>query len=277
MCPTETLAAMRHPEISRRSILKFGLGGAAAVAALAAGGAEAAAVQPTEFRRVRDLTHILSPAFPLFPGAPHPFEIEVAVTHEANGYYGSVITYWEHSGTHMDAPVHFAPEGLYVDQIPASSLVVPAVVIDISERAARDQDTVVTPDDILAWERRHGRLPRKAVVLMDSGWEARVGSVEAYRNADASGVMHFPGFGKEAIDFLLSERRIAGIGVDTLSLDHGASTDFAVHFTPLPTNRWGLENLANLRSIPRAGATLFVGAPRVALGSGGPCRVFAVW
>ena len=82
---------------------------------------------------------------------------------------------------------------------------------------------------------------------------------------------------RDAVDFLLAERDAAGIGVDTLSLDHGPSTTFAVHFTWLSANRWGLENLANLESIPPSGATLFVGAPRVAGGSGGPSRVMAVW
>jgi len=275
MCPPETLASMRSPEISRRNLLKFGLG-AAVAAALPVGSAQAATVRRTTFRNVADLTHVLGTQFPLFPGAA-PFRIQQAVSHDKDGYYGSILTYWEHSGTHMDAPVHFAPNGLFVDQLRIENLVVPAVVINMTEKVRRDPDAVVTPDDIRAWERRYGRIPDNAAVLMASGWGARAGSVEAFRNTDSSGVMHFPGFGKEAIDFLLTERRIAGIGVDTLSLDHGPSTTFAVHYTILPTNRWGLENLANLESIPPSGATLFVGAPKIASGSGGPTRVMAVW
>ncbi len=275
MCPPETLASMRSPEISRRNLLKFGLG-AAVAAALPVGSAQAATVRRTTFRNVLDLTHVLGTQFPLFPGAA-PFRIQPAVSHDKDGYYGSILTYWEHSGTHMDAPVHFAPNGLFVDQLPVENLVVPAVVINITDKVRRDPDAVVTPDDIRAWERRYGRIPDNAAVLMASGWGARAGSVEAFRNTDSSGVMHFPGFGKEAIDFLLTERRISGIGVDTLSLDHGPSTTFAVHYTLLPTNRWGLENLANLEAIPPSGATLFVGAPKIAAGSGGPTRVMAVW
>lgn len=275
MCPPETLASMRSPEISRRNLLKFGLG-AAVAAALPLGSAQAATVRRTTFRQVLDLTHVLGTQFPLFPGAA-PFRIQQAVSHDKDGYYGSILTYWEHSGTHMDAPVHFAPNGLFVDQLKVEHLVVPAVVINITEKVRRDPDSVVTPDDIRAWERRYGRIPDNAAVLMASGWGARAASVEAFRNTDSSGVMHFPGFGKDAIDFLLTERRISGIGVDTLSLDHGPSTTFAVHYTLLPTNRWGLENLANLESIPPSGATLFVGAPKIAAGSGGPTRVMAVW
>jgi kynurenine formamidase len=277
MCLPETLGAMQDPTISRRSLLKLGLGSVAAAAALSLNSAQAAPVRPTRFSNVMDLTHVLGPDMPTFPNTPAGFSIRTAVAHKENGYYGSILTYWEHVGTHMDAPVHFAPDSLYVDQIKPESLIVPAVVIDITEKAKRDPAAVVTPDDIRAWERRYGRVPRNAAVLMASGWGARAGSTEAFRNADASGVMQFPGFGKEAIDFLLVERDAAGIGVDTLSLDHGPSTTFAVHFTWLSSKRWGLENLANLESIPPSGATLFVGAPKVAGGSGGPSRVMAVW
>jgi len=276
MCPPRVLAAFQDPAVSRRNLLRLGLGLGAAAAAVAARPAGAAQVRPTRFSNVRDLTHLLGPNFPSFDNAP-AFRIETAVTHAANGYYGSNITYWEHIGTHMDAPVHFAPNGLFVDQIAPESLVVPAAVVDISERAARDPDTVVTPDDILAWERRHGRLPDGAAVLMVSGWGEKVGSAAAFRNPDSAGVMHFPGFGKAAVDFLLAERNVSGIGVDTLSLDHGPSANFEVHYTWLSTNRWGLENLSNLNAIPPVGATIFVGAPKVAAGSGGPSRVMAVW
>lgn len=276
MCPPDALASLACPDISRRSLLKFGLGAAAAALALPLSSAHAATVRRTTFSNVADLTHVLGPGFPSFPGSA-PFTITTAVTHAKEGYYGSILNYWEHIGTHMDAPVHFAPDGLFVDQLAVENLVVPAAVLNVAEKVQRDPDYVVTPDDIRAWERRYGRLPDNAAVLMASGWGARAGSVEAFRNVDGGGVMHFPGFGKDAVDFLLTERRIAGIGVDTLSLDHGPSTDFATHFTLLSTNRWGLENLANLEAIPPSGATLFVGAPKVAAGSGGPTRAMAVW
>ena len=278
MCPPATLKAIANPALSRRAMLKMGLyaTAAAATAGIAATPAEAAPVRPTRFSNVLDLTHILGPDTPLFSDEDPSFSIKPFVTHES-GYYGNVISYWEHVGTHMDAPIHFDPQGLFVDQIAPQNLVVPAVVINITAKAQRDPDALVTPDDIRAYERRYGRIPTNAAVLLASGWGARIGSKVTHRNADASGVMHFPGFGKEAVDFLIAERSVAGIGVDTLSLDHGPSTTFAVHYTWLSTARWGLENLANLEAIPPSGATLFVGAPRIASGSGGPSRVLAVW
>src|SRR5688572_2254915 len=191
MCLPETLAALQDSSISRRSLFKFGLGAAAATAALAVGGAEAAPVKPTHFSNVLDLTHLLGPNMPGFPGAPSPFKIETAVTYQKDGYYGSVITMWEHTGTHMDAPAHFAPNGMYVDQIKPESLIVPAVVLDLRAKAAKDPAMVVTPDDIRAWERRYGRVPNNAAVLMSTDWGMRIGSTETYRNTDSSGVMHF--------------------------------------------------------------------------------------
>lgn len=278
MCPPQALKSLADPALSRRAMLKLGLSAsAAAAAALAVRPAEAAPVQPTRFSNVLDLTHVLGTNMPLFSDADPPFSIEPFVTHEGAGYYGNVVSYWEHVGTHMDAPIHFDPKGLFVDQIAPQNLVVPAAVINITAKAERDPDALVTPDDILAYERRYGRLPTNAAVLMASGWGARIGSTTRHRNADASGVMHFPGFGKEAVDFLIAERNVAGIGVDTLSIDHGPSTNFAVHYTWLSTGKWGLENVGNLEAIPPSGATLFVGAPKVASGSGGPSRILAVW
>jgi kynurenine formamidase len=104
-----------------------------------------------------------------------------------------------------------------------------------------------------------------------------VGDPAAFRNPDASGVLHFPGFGKPALDWLLDRRRITGIGVDTLSLDHGASTTFDVHLTLLRADKYGIENLANLSKIPPRGAIAYVGLVPLEEGSGGPCRVIANW
>jgi len=265
-------------EVSRRGFLR--LAGAATVATVGAqllGATQALAAPVTpRFRRVQDLTHTLKPTFPSFSGQP-VFKSDVAVTVKKDGFYGLNISYFEHIGTHMDAPAHFGDGAPTVERLGPGVLIAPVAVIHVHERAAQDPDTRVTADDIRAWERRYGRLPRGAAVFMHSGWESRVGSFQAFRNPDASGTMHFPGFHPNAVEFLLAERDAVGIGVDTLSLDFGASKDFKTHVTWLPAGRWGLENLANLARIPPSGAWVFVGAPKVAGGSGGPCRVFAMW
>src|SRR5581483_7293788 len=180
-------------------------------------------------------------------------------------------------GTHLDAPAHFAPQGVTADRLGASSLVVPAAVIDIRERARKEADAAVTVDDLKAWEKKHGRLPKQCGVFLCSGWDEKAGDAKAFLGQDDSKVLHFPGFSKEACAFLLREREVAGLAVDTLSLDVGASKDFAVHKLWLGAGKWGLECVANLSKLPPAGATVFVGAPKVRGASGGPTRVLAVW
>ena len=150
-------------------------------------------------------------------------------------------------------------------------------MIDIAGRAARDPDTVVTVDDLRTFERRHGRIPRNAVVLMDSGWAAKVGDPAAYRNPDPSGTLHFPGFGAEAAEWLVRRRGIRGVGVDTLSTDPGTSATFDTHVILAEADRYGLENLNNLDRIPKRGATIVVGLIPYQEGSGGQARILASW
>jgi kynurenine formamidase len=136
---------------------------------------------------------------------------------------------------------------------------------------------MVEVDDLRRAERKHGRIPKGALVAMDSGWDVRAVSEEAYRNPDASGVYHFPGFSLEAVEWLIDHRRMAAIGVDTLSLDPGNSTTFDVHVNLLASDRYGLEGLANLGKVKASGARAFVGVIPWEDGSGGPARVWAAW
>lgn len=230
------------------------------------------------FRRVTDLTHHLSPEFPVFP-AFQPMQVKPQVTIEKDGFFAQRWDVGEHTGTHLDAPAHFAQgEGIRtVEEIPVVDLVVPLVVIDIKERADKDDDTELQVDDIVSYEKRYGAIPKGAAVCMYTGWESRVHSAEQFLNADSGGTLHFPGISPEAARYLAEERDIVGVGVDTLSLDFGPSTDFRSHFEILSRNKWGLECLANLGEVPPAGAMLFVGAPKVPGASGGPCRVLALW
>jgi kynurenine formamidase len=281
MCLPGTVEIVREqtekegvPLVDRRTAL---LGGAAAAVG-AALPANALAARPAK-KRFRDLTHVFRANFPIY-GSPPQFvspSRKTIVEVIPDGFYGQEWTFWEHSGTHVDVPGHFVATGRRSPQITPRELIVPIVVIDISSRVASNPDAVVTPDDLRAFERRHGRIPKRALVAMYSGWETRVGDPAAFRNADVSGVFHFPGFGKSAVDWLLTRRRITAIGVDTLSLDHGPSTSFDVHVTLLGADKYGVEALANLKEIPPRGATAYVGLVPWEEGSGGPCRVIANW
>ena len=277
MCTEKCLELTRGSKVSRRAAMV----GAAAVAASAAlGGTAEAGERGPAFtggrHGLRDLTHPLTTSFPPFALGEEPVR-ETVATYEADAYYMQKWHIIEHIGTHVDAPAHFIPGGRPAPDLKPSELIVQAVVVNIADRAARDPDTVVTVDDLRAFERRHGRIPRDSAVLMDSGWAAKVDNAAAYRGADAEGVLHFPGFGAEATEWLLRRRGIRALGVDTLSIDPGVSETFDTHLILLGADRYGVENLNNLDRIPRRGATIMVGLIPYEEGSGGQARIFASW
>lgn len=264
--------------LSRRGFLKATAAGAAAATAsfLATPvNAREELFKPFEVRvsKIIDLTHPLTPDFPTFGGQPQ-LSVKNVFKLKSDGYNLNEWTINEHTGTHMDAPFHFSDQDT-ADKIPAQNLIGPLVIIDVTEKAKANPDAVVEESDIRRFERRYGRIPFGAIVAMRSGWDAFV-KTPKFRNADEKGVMHFPGFGIDAINFLLENRQVKGIMVDTLSLDHGISTDFAVHYKWLPSNRWGIECTANLGQVPVRGATAVIGGPSVAGATGGPSRCFAL-
>jgi kynurenine formamidase len=281
MCVPECQVSIAK-RLSRRDFLKTMAGATlAAVAAPVVAGVALASDDPPDFGRVHpgrfngvvDLTHTMWPEFPTYFGVPQ-LEIDVLFDLENDGFNVKKWTVNEHTGTHMDAPFHFSDMDS-ADEIPVTKLVVPLVVVDIRHKAETNPDAQVTPDDLRAWERRYGRIPRGACVAMNSGWADKV-TTDEFRNLGADNLMHFPGFHKEATDFLMERRDVNGIGVDTLSLDYGISADFAVHYSWLPSNRWGMENLANLDLVPPVGATLVAGGPKIVGASGGPSRCIAL-
>jgi kynurenine formamidase len=228
------------------------------------------------FRHVADLTHTLSPRFPVFPFY-EPFRMRNMFAVEKNGFAANELTFAEHTGTHLDAPSHFVANGQTAEALEVSRFLAPLVVVSVAERAARDEDTLVTVDDLAEWERAHGRIPDGAVVVMDSGWEPRVGQPGRFLNADAAGVMHHPGWSREAAEWLVHERVITGVGTDTISLDFGASTTYEAHQVLLGAGKYGLECVASLGTVPPCGATLVVGAPKHEGGTGGPARLLALY
>ena len=181
----------------------------------------------------------------------------------------------EHFATHIDAPAHFPGGREHVDEILPERLIGPAVVVDISEQAGKDADYRVSSDDIVRWEETNGAIPPGAIILARTGWALKAGDAKAYRNQDADGKMHFPGFSVEALEVLLV-RGVAGLGIDTMSVDWGASSDFAVHQRSHGAGLFHLENLADMSELPETGAMLVVAPVKLKGGSGGPVRVFAL-
>ncbi len=273
MCDACVMNAVKDRMLSRRSFFRAG-------AAMAAGATLGStfATPPAMAQghgSVVDMTHKLSPEFPTFFGPPG-ISMEQEFNFAENGFNLYNLSINEHTATHIDAPLHFSADGASVDEIPVGDLIVPLCVIDIAAKAAENPDAQVTPDDLKAWIEANGPIPDKACVAMHSGWASKSGSAEAFVGRDSDGVGHFPGFHVEAAQMLLDETSAAAIAVDTLSLDHGPSPDFATHYVWLPAGRYGIENLAGLDQVPATGATLVVGAPNHSGGTGGPARIFAM-
>ncbi|MBD9596901.1 cyclase family protein [Ensifer sp. ENS05] len=272
MCNHCVIEDVKRSMLSRRKLLSAGLAatGAAAVSQSLPQATQAAANK----MMLTDLTHELSEKFPTFTGEQQ-FFIDPKFNFAKDAFNQNEWRINEHTGTHVDAPLHFSADGMSVGELPIEDLVAPLAVIDIRTKAADDADAQLTPDDIAAWTSKNGDLPPYCVVAMLSGWDTRV-RTNSFRNIGDDGkTMHFPGFHVEAVHQLLDTSAKA-IAVDTLSLDYGKSEDFAVHSTWLPAGRYGIECLANLASLPAAGATIIVGAPKVKGGSGGPARVLAL-
>jgi kynurenine formamidase len=225
--------------------------------------------------RVVNLSHVVHSGIPGWPGDPE-VKYEMVAQISEQGYYLRQLCLGEHSATHMNAPVSFHQCGLSIDAYEAGSLVAPAVVVDMRERTTADPDYCLTREDLQNWELEFGVVPMRSVVLLCTGWQARWDRPGEFFNQDDSGQFHFPGFGPEAARFLLDQRQVSGIGIDTHGVDGGRDETFAVNRLVLEQPRIVLENLANLDQLPPTGATLVIGILRLKGGSGSPASVLAL-
>ncbi len=227
--------------------------------------------------KVLDLSWPLNAAAVYWPGENYkPFELHTIATLERDGVLSKAFSTPEHLGTHLDAPNHFEPNRPAVDQLTADQLFGPGVVIDVSAAASVDADYLVTVADLEAFERQHGSIPQGAIVLAHTGWSRFWKQPDRYKNQDVMSRLHFPGFSPEAAQWLIDQRQIRGLGLDTMSVDRGLSRDFAVHHVLGQASRFGLENLSQLDRLPPRGFYLLVAPIKIETGSGGPTRVFAV-
>ena len=228
------------------------------------------AQQPT---RLIDLGHPIRAQDPGWDVKP-TYQRSIVATIDKDGYAGGRITVDEHFGTHVDAPAHFAARGWTVDQIPVERFRRPGVRIDVSKQAAQDADYRVTVADITAFEAREGAIPSEAIVLIATGWDRFWSDRGRYMN-EKGGVKHFPGLTAEAATHLARDKRVAAIGIDTPSIDHGPSTTFEAHHASMSLNVYHIENAARLTTLPASGFEVVVAPINIAGGSGGPARVFA--
>jgi kynurenine formamidase len=227
--------------------------------------------------KVVDLSYILNDKTPYWPGKDYqPFKLTTIATIEKDGVLSKTIFMPEHLGTHIDAPNHFEKNQPAVHQIETQNLFARGVVIDVTLQAESNPDYQLQVADIEAWEKANGKIPDGAVVYLMTGWHRFWTNYDRYKNQDAMGQMHFPGYSAEAAKFLVEKRRVKGIGIDTLSIDPGTSKDFAVHHVVNGAGRYGLENVARLDELPAKGFYVIVAPLKIEDGTGGPCRIFAM-
>jgi len=265
----------------RRTIPAIGI--AALVLAARVGEAQSAAKSPDlATAKVVDLTHAFDEKTIYWPNSPSAFELkQQSYGQTPGGWFYSSNTFCtpEHGGTHLDAPIHFSKDGLTADQIPVRQLIAPAAVIDVRKKAAADPDYRLTVADVKEWEARHGAIVPGAIVLLETGWSTRWPDKKTYLGDDTPGdatKLHFPSYGNEAAEYLVRERKAGALGVDTASIDYGASKDFIVHQIANGANVPGLENVAHLDALPEAGAWVVALPMKIARGSGGPLRIVAL-
>jgi kynurenine formamidase len=197
-------------------------------------------------------------------------------TIEADGYLAHRFALGDGCGTHLDAPAHFAPGGATIERLAPVDLIAEACVVDVREACARDPDYEVTVEDVERFERVHGAIPARAVVIARTGWSARARDAEAYAGAGGDGKLHFPGFSEACARWLLDGRDVKGLAIDALSPDPGRRDGHPVHRLVLGAGRFLVENLTNLDRVPPRGAVLVVLPIRVAGAGQAPCRAIAI-
>lgn len=225
--------------------------------------------------QVVDLTHPLNVTIPQWPGDP-PIEIQPWATYDNVGYFINRIAIGEHSGTHWGTPNTFTPGARSADQVNPASLLMQAVVIDVRSQSSQNADYRLSIADVQQWEHVHGRIPTSSLVILWTGWQAHWNNPDAFFNQDAAGISHFPGFGTEAVEFLVSQRQVKGLGTDTHGADPGNDDSYRASRAIYQGDGIILECLTGLEQLPPVGATVMIGGLSIVGGSGSPARVLAL-
>lgn len=212
-----------------------------------------------------------------------PFKLDKlnwGMTEAGYWYASNEYSASEHGGTHVDAPIHFAQNGRTIDQVPLEEWIGPAAKIDVTAECAKNRDYLLSVEDIKSWEKKNGKIPDGAWVIMYTGIDTKyypdkrkvLGTDK--KGEEALPELSFPGFSPDSVKFLVKKRDIAGIAIDTPSIDYGKSNDFRAHQILCAADKLALENIANLDKLPPSGATLYVIPMPIKDGTGAPARVF---
>jgi kynurenine formamidase len=272
---------------SRVVVRQHGVGWFLVLCLLAGAGCATGSLQHNrlgwEQSRLLDLTHSFGEATIVWP-TEQDFRLVLQQAGDTTGgyYYASNrLEMAEHGGTHIDAPIHFSKGGQTLDQVPIERLVGTGVRIDVTAQCARDRDYLVTIQDIERWEAVHGGIPTHAIVLVDTGFARYWPSRQQYLGTELRGsegvkALHFPGLNPKTAAWLVRERQVKAVGIDTASIDYGQSTTFETHVALLSQNVPVFENLSDLRDLPDRGFDVIALPMKISAGTGGPLRIIAV-
>jgi kynurenine formamidase len=230
-----------------------------------------------------DLTYSFSEETLYWPSVSTTFQLDTVYNGQTpGGYFYSAYSYSapEHGGTHLDAPVHFAQGKLAADEIDIEQLTGSAVVIDITNKVKSNKDYLISIQDVEAWETKYGKIPDGSIVLFKTGFGKYYSDAAAYLGTTEKGEkgianLHFPGIDPALSEWLVKNRKIKAVGLDTASVDYGQSKDFRTHQILYAANIIGFENVANLDKLPETGAYVFALPMKIKGGSGAPLRIIA--
>lgn len=242
-----------------------------------------AATATAQGRKLIDLTYSFSSESIYWPNADGFVLKQDAHGITNKGYFYAANSYaaGEHGGTHFDAPLHFAQGMPGVDQIPLERLFAPAVVIDVQDRAAKDRDYLVKVSDLQQWEKTNGRIPDGCILLIRTGWGKFYPKRAQYLGTDRRGEqavaeLHFPGVDPAAAGWIVKNRKISILGIDTASIDRGQSQLFEVHQILFKAGICALENVANMDQLPAKGSEIIALPMKIQGGTGAPVRIVAI-
>ncbi len=229
-----------------------------------------------------DLTHEFSEETLYWPTSDTFQKDTVFVGHTDEGFYYEAyqICTAEHGGTHLDAPIHFAEDRKRVHELELDQLIGHAIVVDVTGQAAENREYQLSVDDLTDWEQEHGRMPDDSILLVRTGFHQYWPDAEQYlgtamRGEEALKELSFPGIHPDAARWIVENRNIKAVGIDTASLDYGPSTLFETHQILFEENIPGFENVANLDELPPTGSFVVALPMKIRGGSGAPLRIVA--